>query len=244
MNQSSIRIKSTLVAALLAMCGATASAQESPVVQSVAAATEQAAAVHFDAQYEDSGIKVIITKIFPQYQMREGQMVANQTIFLSSALKQANYQLDSHRIFHTVSDETAEITFTPVIAGTRAGIAAATANENTNKVAGAIGVALTFAATRSLSGASTSALANLSGLRDVAGMGMLKSANFQDTKVEGTNQSVQAGPEEVIFVGKLVVKHSQNDNSLGESMLYFVPPKEMRSEVLNGENLHNYNLNP
>lgn len=241
MKHSSVTFTTTLIAAVLAISGCASAVQQATATQSVAVTTEPGSPTHFDAQYEDNGIKVYITKVFPQYQMKPGQKAATQTIFMTSVLKNAGFQEDSHRIFHSVSDETAEMTFTPIIAGTRVGIARAAARENTNKVVGAVGAVAMFALSRGMSGGSTNALSNLGGLRDVVGTGMLKSANFKDLKMDQSNNNgIQVGAEDIIYVSLLEVKHSQKDNSFGTSSLYFVMPKEMKGEVLNGKNIHEY----
>jgi len=240
MQKPVVIIKSSLIAAIMVIFGSVALAQDVASTQAAAGAME-AVPTHFDAQYEDSGVKVYITKLFPQYQMKDGQMVIAQNIFMTDLLKTAGLPHDTRRIFHSVSDDSAEIVFSPIIAGTRAGIAGAASRENSSKFVNAIGAVLMFGAGRGLSGGGTSALSNLGGLKTVVSTGMLKSADFQDSKIDNSkSQGMQANEDDVIFVSKLEVRHSQSDNSMPDAMIFFVMPKEMKGEVMNGKHLTEY----
>lgn len=221
----------------MAIYGTTAFAQEVPMDQPATAVTEPAVATHFDAAYEDNGVKVYITKVFPEYRMKDGQKITTLTMFFRDSLKEAGFQYDNNRFLHSVTEDTAELFFSPVIAGTSVGIARVAAHENTNKVIGTIGAVAMFAISRGSSGG-TGALSNLAGLRDVVGSGMLKSGNFRDAKIETSEaEGIQVGEDDIIYIATAGIRYKQNENAL-MSTLYFVMPKEMKGEVMNGKRIY------
>lgn len=69
-SKNTSRLTHLFIAAAAFSLAAAAIAQE-PVV----AAASVPDAIHFDAQYEDSGVKVFITKVFPAYTLKNGQKI-------------------------------------------------------------------------------------------------------------------------------------------------------------------------
>ncbi|MET3139463.1 hypothetical protein AAKU61_003844 [Undibacterium sp. GrIS 1.2] len=77
-----------------------------------------------EAQYEDDGVNVYIPKIFPKYQMKEGQQIVSHLFGLIKGSYKKSFQdvgfiTDTHRMFHSVSERAAELNINRTYAKTR-----------------------------------------------------------------------------------------------------------------------------
>jgi hypothetical protein len=243
MKNSKKLFKQTFIAALVLMHASSSWAQDVTELQTATQA-EMKQEVQFELQYEDAGIKVFIPKLFPKYQMKEGQEVAG-FLFASrdAAFKEtfinAGFIPDTHRAFHSVSDDAPDIALQTVRAGTRAQIAYFLENQNnsSNKIISSIGAVAMFALTR---GSSSGAMANLGALKNVTGSGMLGAANFKDTTISGgDSKSIASADDDIVYILQVGLKRDQSAK-VEQQLVFFVLPNEMKSEIFKGNKLINY----
>jgi hypothetical protein len=242
-----MKFNSTLIASVLYLvCNANAYAENEIQIKQESTATptnnsELAGKVPttvFDQKYEDSGIGVFITKVFPSYQMAATQGISTTprpTGLVLDAIKEAGIPAEVHKVFHIVPSESAIIRFSPIIAGNRAAIKKYAAQQTSRTVIGAISTVGDFLMFRNLSN-STGSVASLDAVKNMSSVGALQSANFEGQKnPEGLPTSPQDN-DSIILICSVSIGHNQSEN-LGESAVYLVIPKTMREEVINGKNL-------
>ena len=188
-----------------------------------------------EVQYEDDGVKVYIPKIFPKYQMQEGQQIAGFLFALTKAAYKKSFQdagfiTDTHRAFHSVSELAAELNINTLMVGTKSQIAAAIERgpSHQNSIVNSLGAVAMFALSR---GSSAGAVSNLGAIKDVAGSGMLGAANFRDVSIENKDKlAIEIKDDDLIYIVEVTLKQTQTDLAK-KNLIYLVLPKSKKDEI-------------
>lgn len=233
----------TLITALLFIGSASCNAQSiendavtAPTVSVSSDVTAPVTASQFDAQYEDTGVKVYISKVFPHYQLKPGQGIENP-FALSTLYKDlviSGYPMGYDKIFNSMPSDSVHLSHTSIIASTRSGIAKFAQHQNSNKIVGGLFTAAAFALGGGGSGAG--AISNLNAASNIIGSGVLQSSNFKDNVVENSKSTgIEASDTDIIYISTLSIDTGEGKNKSPDSMIYMVVPKSLQGELFNGK---------
>ena len=220
-------------------CVAQAIESDAPVVPTVTRASDSVTpdtTVQFDVQYEDKGVKVYISKIFPKYQLKPGQSIEDPYALstLYKNLVSSGYPMGYDKIFNSMPSDFVHLAHTSVIASTRSGIAKFAQRQNSNKIFGFLFTGAAFALGGGGSGAG--AITNLNAVSSVIGAGVLQSENFKDNVVENSKSTgIEASDTDIIYISTLSVDTSEGKNKSPDSTIYMVVPKALQGELFNGK---------